>query len=213
MSDPLTALADEQNKQLRAYASELVRINQQVNLISAATEDEIWKRHIRHCLTLTQRDFPEGSVVVDWGSGGGLPALPLAIACPHITVHAVDSVRKKMQAVRMMARQLRVENLHTHHARAEEWEGGPVHYSVSRATAPLVDLWSWHVRVATPLRELPEDAWAPGLLTLKGGHLSEEIAGLKAAFPNVEATSHPLWPSLGGTYFEEKVLIHVTASA
>ena len=213
MSDPVASLTDEQNKQLRAYASELVRINQQINLISAATEDEIWKRHIRHCLTLTQRDFPEGSVVVDWGSGGGLPALPLAIACPHITMHAVDSVRKKMQAVRMMARQLRVENLHTHHVRAEAWEGGPVHYSVSRATAPLVDLWSWHVRVATPLRALPEDAWAPGLLTLKGGHLSEEIAGLKAAFPNVEATSHPLWPSLGGTYFEEKVLIHVTASA
>ena len=213
MHDPSAFLPDEQSKQLRAYASKLVRINQQINLISPATEDEIWKRHILHCLTLTQRGFPEGSVVVDWGSGGGLPALPLALACPHITVHAVDSVRKKMQAVRMMARQLRVENLHTHHARAEAWEGGPVHYSVSRATAPLVDLWSWHVRVATPLRALPEDAWAPGLLTLKGGHLSEEIAGLKAAFPNVEATSHPLWPSLGGTYFEEKVLIHVTASA
>ncbi|NBC01117.1 MAG: 16S rRNA (guanine(527)-N(7))-methyltransferase RsmG [Bacteroidetes bacterium] len=213
MTDPSASLADEQNQLLRAYASELVRINQQINLISAATEDEIWKRHVRHCLTLTQRDFPDGSVVVDWGSGGGLPALPLAIACPHITVHAVDSVRKKMQAVRMMARQLEVENLHTHHARAEAWEGGPVHYSVSRATAPLVDLWRWHLRVATPWPNVPDSAWAPGLLTLKGGHLAEEIAELKAAFPDVVSTSHPLWPSLGGTYFEEKVLIHVTASA
>ena len=210
MPNTPASLADEK---LRAYASELVRINQQINLISAATEDEIWKRHIRHCLTLTQQDFPQGSVVVDWGSGGGLPALPLAIACPHLTVHAVDSVRKKMQAVQMMARRLGVENVHAHHARAEAWEGGPVHYSVSRATAPLVDLWRWHVRVATPWADVPANAWMPGLLTLKGGHLSEEIAELKSAFPGVEAISHPLWPTLGGTYFEEKVLIHVSASA
>ena len=213
MPNSSASLTEEQNRQLRAYASELVRINQQINLISAATEDEIWKRHIRHCLTLTQREFPAGSVVVDWGSGGGLPALPLAIACPHITVHAVDSVRKKMQAVQMMARRLGIENVHTHHTRAERWTGGPVHYSVSRATAPLAGLWAWHSRLAEPLPPEPGGAWAPGLLTLKGGDLQGEITDLKAAAPGVLVASQPLQPGLSDPYFQDKVLIHVTAAA
>ena len=213
MPDLLDKLTADQEALLQRYAKELRRINQQFNLISPATEDEIWKRHIRHCLVLTQCDFPEGSVVMDWGSGGGLPALPLAIACPHITVHAVDSVRKKMQAVRMMARRLGVENLHTHHARAEEWTGGPVHYSVSRATAPLADLWRWHTRVVAPLSTVPKGAWTPGLLTLKGGDLQGEIADLKAAFAEVDLASQPLRPMLTDPYFENKVLIHVRLPA
>lgn len=213
MPDVLNKLTADQEARLQTFADELARINQQINLISPATEDEIWKRHILHCLTLTQRGFPEGSVVVDWGSGGGLPALPLAVACPHITVHAVDSVRKKMQAVRMMARRLGVRNIHAHHARTEAWEGGPVHYSVSRATAPLADLWGWHTRVATPLPTVPEAAWRPGLLTLKGGDLRDEIAELKRESPGVQVESQPLRALLADPYFEDKVLIHVTAPA
>jgi len=213
MFNVLDELTTDQEAQLQIYAKELRRINQQINLISPATEDEIWKRHVRHCLTLTQQDFPERSVVVDWGSGGGLPALPLAIACPHITVHAVDSVRKKMQAVQMMARRLGIENVHTHHTRAERWTGGPVHYSVSRATAPLADLWAWHSRLAEPLPPAPGGAWAPGLLTLKGGDLQGEIADLKAAAPGVLVASQPLQPVLSDRYFQDKVLIHVTAAA
>src|SRR5690606_41790758 len=111
------------------------------------SEERLFERHILHSLSLTFRKFPAGSTVVDWGTGGGLPAVPLAIVFSDVRIHAVDSVRKKVQAVRTMARRLGLENLDTWHGRAEAYPGD-ADFSVSRATASLSVLWSWHARVA-----------------------------------------------------------------
>ena len=119
------------------------------------------------------------------GSGGGLPAIPLAAAFPAVTVHAVDAVEKKIQAVRTMGRRLGLDNLHPWHGRAEAWPGGAV-FSVSRATAPLVDLWTWHVRIRRAADRAGEGHWRPGLVCLKGGDLGDEIAALRDAYPLVE---------------------------
>jgi len=208
--DPFEQLTTEQREQLDRFQEQLLRFNQRVNLISPETEEAFRTRHLLHCLTLTVRDFPDGCTIVDWGTGGGLPAIPLAICYPDVTVVGVDSVGKKSRAVRTIARRLGLENCFTWNGRAQEWTG-EAHYSVSRATAPLATLWRWHRRVAVSLDDAPRDEeWPPGLLALKGGDLGDEIADLCAADPDVTIERHPLEELLGRNgFFGKKEIVAV----
>lgn len=205
---PLDAFTDEQCKQLEAFEEQLLRFNQRVNLISPETEGEFRTRHLLHCLTFTYHGFPDGCTIVDWGTGGGLPAIPLAICYPEVTVVGVDSVGKKVRAVRTMARRLGLENCYAWNGRAQEWDG-EAHYSVSRATAPLAELWRWHRRVAVPLDSVSGSTeWSVGLLCLKGGDLSGELSTLRKAEPAVEVERFALEGLLGRNgFFAEKELI------
>ena len=209
-SNPFKNLRAEQQELLDHFQEQLLRFNQRVNLISPETEDVFRTRHLLHCLTLTVRDFPDGCTIVDWGTGGGLPAIPLAICYPEVTVVGVDSVGKKVRAVRTIARRLGLDNCFTWNGRAEEWTG-EAHYSVSRATAPLAELWRWHRRVAVALDEPSgEGRWSPGLLALKGGDLSEEIADLRGVDSDVDIQRHPLSDLLGRNgFFGEKEIVAV----
>lgn len=207
--DPLETLSTDQKEQLGAFRQQLLRFNQRVNLISPDTENAFRTRHLRHCLALTVRDFPAGSTVVDWGTGGGLPAIPLAICYPEVTVIGVDSVGKKSWAVRTIARRLGLDNCFTWNGRAEEWTG-EAHYSVSRATAPLAELWTWHRRVAAALDATNDDEWPTGLLALKGGDLTDEVSALHAADSGAEVERHMLTDLLGRNgFFGEKEIVAV----
>lgn len=210
--NPFDDLTPVQRQQLNAYSEMLRRFNDRVNLISPDTEAEFETRHLLHCLTLSRRDFPVGATVVDWGTGGGLPAIPLAIRYPDVTVVGIDSVGKKVRAVRTMARRLDLGNCFAWKGRAEDWEG-EAHYSVSRATAPLATLWQWHRRVAVPLEtSRDDDEWAPGLLALKGGDLRSEIEALRADDPSANLERHPLQALLGRNgFFGEKGILAVRA--
>jgi 16S rRNA (guanine527-N7)-methyltransferase len=207
---PFERLTAKQRQQLNAFEEMLCRFNERVNLISPDSERHFQMQHLLHCLTLTVRDFPAGSTVVDWGTGGGLPAVPLAICYPEVTVVGVDSVGKKGRAVRTMARRLDLDNCYAWTGRAAEW-AGTAHYSVSRATAPLAELWQWHRRVAVDLPEpAGEEAWPPGLLALKGGDLSDEVAALRDAAPDVAVERRPLESLLGRNgFFGEKEIVSV----
>jgi 16S rRNA (guanine527-N7)-methyltransferase len=205
----LSDLSTRQQDQLRTYAGLLRTFNQKINLISRENEAYIWERHVLHCLNLAAKPFPDGADVADWGTGGGLPAIPLAICFPGVTFHAVDSVGKKIQAVQAMARRLGLTNLHAWNTRAEQWTG-QAHYSVSRATAPLLDLWSWHVRVRQPLPfDPPAGAWQPGLICLKGGDLTEEIASLRSAHPDAEVVTTQLYFDKEKQTMQEKLIVEV----
>jgi 16S rRNA (guanine527-N7)-methyltransferase len=193
---------------LSQYAELLAGFTRKHNLISPNTVPEIKQRHIEHCLMLAAKSFPAGSRVVDWGTGGGLPAIPLAIRFPDVQFTAIDAVEKKILAVRAMVRKLGLVNLDTWHGRAEEWTGW-AHFSVSRATAPLETLWSWHHRVAESMQASPPESWRPGLICLKGGRLDEEIATLKASFPSVEVTLTPLAAHYASKFFEEKYIVEM----
>ncbi|WP_103030215.1 16S rRNA (guanine(527)-N(7))-methyltransferase RsmG [Salinibacter altiplanensis] len=206
--NPFGAFSAEQREKMEAFEEQLLRFNPRVNLISSETEDAFRTRHLLHCLTLTAREFPDGCTIVDWGTGGGLPAIPLAICHPEATVVGVDSVGKKVRAVRTIARRLGLENCFTWNGRAKEWTG-EAHYSVSRATAPLATLWQWHRRVAVDLQAPPrEDEWEQGVLTLKGGNLSGEIADLRAMDSDASVARHSLEDLLGRNgFFGEKEIV------
>ena len=210
--NPFDALTAGQREQLDAFEEQLLRFNRRVNLVSSESERQFRTQHLLHCLTLTVRDFPAGSTIVDWGTGGGLPAIPLAICEPEVAVIGVDSVGKKGRAVRTIARRLGLDNCYAWTGRAEEWTG-EAHYSVSRATAPLSTLWRWHRRVAVPLDGPPaEDEWAPGLLALKGGDLSDEVDALHDVDPAAEVERRPLRALLGRDgFFDEKEIVAVRA--
>lgn len=207
MFDPFADLTPGQREQLAAFEEQLLHFNRRFNLISSETEDAFMERHVRHSLALAWKPFPSGSILVDWGTGGGLPAIPLAIRFPEVTVHAVDAVGKKVQAVKVIGRRLGLTNLHPWHGRAEAWTG-EAHYSASRATAPLADLWQWHTRVAVPF-DAPAEAWPPGLVCLKGGDLSDEIAALHRLDSALHVDTHPLEPLLERSYVAEKAIVVV----
>ncbi len=208
--NPFGRLSEVQRDRLRAFETLLRQFNRGINLISREDEPFVEEHHVLHCLALTHRAFPAGATVVDWGTGGGLPSIPLAVAFPQATFHAVDAVGKKVQAVRAMARRLELANLQAWHGRAEAWPG-VLHYSVSRATAPLLDLWGWHVRARRPgAPPAGVDCWRPGLICLKGGDLREEIASLQHAYPAVEVETIPLSPLLARPYFADKYVLAVS---
>ena len=210
--DPLSGLSTDRIALLKEYDALLGQFNQRVNLISRETGEHRWTRHILHSLCLAWKPFPPGARVVDWGTGGGLPAIPLAIAFPDVRFLAVDAVGRKVMAVRAVIRRLELDNIEALQSRAEECDE-TAEYSVSRATAPLADLWDWHVRVADPTFETSADGWARGLVCLKGGDLTAEIGALQNRHPGVQVQCIPLADVVSIPEFVGKVIVTVTASA
>lgn len=195
-----------------AYVEALLAWNMRVNLVARSTGADQAREHVAHCLALATRVFPDGEQVVDWGTGGGLPAVPLAIAFPTVSFLAVDSTAKKTAALKAMVRELGIDNVEVWNGRAEEW-GGEASFFVSRATAPLRKLWQWSRRALRPTAG-PADtgenvppargSWKPGLICLKGGDLGREIRQVKA---DVECLS--LDKVLQGERYRGKYILHV----
>lgn len=188
---------------LHTYGDLLAFYNRRLNLVSREDVRYLRNHHLAHCLALASRRFAEGSVVIDWGTGGGLPLLPLALVYPEVSFIGVDAVEKKLQAVRQMARALELENVDVWHGRAEEFSVAHTH-SVSRATAPLETLWGWHSRNATSAEE-QEDHWNPGLICLKGGDLRAEIASMRPHEVHVQTA--PI--EINDAYFADKYVVSV----
>ena len=207
--NPLDDCTATQREQLAAFLAELARVNKAVNLVAPGTIPQAEERHVIHSLALAYRAFPDGATVVDFGAGGGLPTVPLAIRFPNVQFVAVDAVRKKTEAVRLFARRLGLDNLTVWNGRAEHWEG-TAHYAASRATAPLADLWGWFTRARAPLDAIPKGYWPTGLLTLKGGDLTDEIAALHTAFSSLTLNQTDLGALLGRPYFGKKQLLQVS---
>ena len=179
-------LQTQQHEKLFAFAQLLQQYNRRLNLVSRRTTDRGFLRHIQECLALAAYRFENGSSLVDWGTGGGLPAIPLAIVFPEVTVHAVDAVQKKIFAINTFKRQLDLPNLQPWHGRSERFVHR-INHSVSRATAPLCTLWSWHKRAAIQDRN-----GLGALYCLKGGDLSAELAVLRKADSSVQVKIKPV---------------------
>jgi len=167
---------EKQSQQFAALKDLYAEWNQKINVISRKDIDNFYTHHVLHSLSIaTQFQFPNGYEIMDLGTGGGFPGIPLAIFFPEVNFHLVDSINKKLKVADAIAHEIGLNNITVTHTRAEEIHNKKFDVVVSRAVAPLKDLWYW----SKPLlkkKPIDEPKRITGLICLKGGDLHKEIA-------------------------------------
>jgi 16S rRNA (guanine527-N7)-methyltransferase len=147
--------------------------NSQINVISRKDIDLLYERHVLHSLGIAKViNFLPGENVLDVGTGGGFPGIPLAILFPETQFHLVDSIGKKIKVVNEVAMALGLKNVKASHARAEEIKE-KFDFVVSRAVTQLKDFYPW---VKGKFNKASKNKLPNGILYLKGGDLTQEIA-------------------------------------
>ena len=167
---------EQQLNQLSALKPLYEEWNKKINVISRKDMDHFYEHHVLHSLAIaTQFDFPDGFEIMDLGSGGGFPGIPLAIFFPQVTFHLVDSINKKLKVSQAIADEIGLSNITVQHSRAEDIQDRKFDVVVSRAVAPIKDLWYWSKPL---LKKKPVDQPKKinGLICLKGGDLAKEIS-------------------------------------
>jgi 16S rRNA (guanine527-N7)-methyltransferase len=152
--------------------------NDKINVISRKDIDGLYEKHVLHSLSIAAAfEFPAGSSILDLGTGGGFPGIPLAIFFPEAQFFLVDSIAKKLKVVDAVAESIGLENIKTQHGRAEEIRNRKFDFVVSRAVAPLKDLWQWSKPLLKnkSVNKDGSETPGPGLICLKGGDLAVEI--------------------------------------
>lgn len=178
-------LLPHQIEQFRSLEGLYKDWNTKINVISRKDIDSLYEKHVLHSLSIARfTGLPPGAEVLDIGTGGGFPAIPLAILFPEVHFYLADSIEKKLKVVQEIADVTGMKNITTHHTRVEDIKNRKFDYTVSRAVAPLKDLWQWSrllLRKKPAGKDLvsypPEkNIVPPGLICLKGGDLLKEIA-------------------------------------
>ena len=174
--------------------------NLKINVVSRKDIDELYLRHVLHSLGIAKvQRFLPGASILDVGTGGGFPGIPLAILHPETNFHLVDSIGKKIRVVNEVVEGLKLKNVHTTNARVEEVPG---HYDfiVSRAVAAMPTFVHW---TTGKIAKQSKHGLKNGILYLKGGDLSEELAD----YP--KATVYDLPDFFEEEFFETKKVVHL----
>lgn len=176
--------------------------NEKINVISRKDIEQLYTKHVLHSLAIAAIcPFLPGMRIVDIGTGGGFPGIPLAIMYPEVDFLLVDSIGKKIKVVQEVADAIGLKNVRAVHSRIENIPQKDFDFAVSRAVAPLKDLWEW----AKPIIKKDKSTeLANGLICLKGGDLNQEIvdSGVRPSLWDLE----DIFPNEG---FEEKFVVWV----
>lgn len=175
--------------------------NEQINVISRKDTENFYERHVLHSLGITKvMQFKKGTRVMDVGTGGGFPGIPLAIMFPETEFLLVDSIGKKIKVVNEVAKSLGLKNVKGIHERAEKVEGN-FDFIVSRAVTQMPEFINW---VKNKISKTSKNKLPNGILYLKGGDLSEEMKPVKQWHKE-----YPLKDIYEGEFFETKKVIYV----
>ena len=190
-----------QKSQFEALYSLYKEWNDQINVISRKDIDELYVRHVLHSLGIAKvMPFTDGSKILDVGTGGGFPGIPLAIMFPASQFHLVDSIGKKIKVVNEVAASLNLDNVTAEQTRAEQ-VAGQYDFVVSRAVTRLKPFYQWIKNKFSPENNNPLDN---GILYLKGGDLQEELKEAKKKY-----TLFDLKAYFDEEFFETKKVVYV----
>lgn len=175
--------------------------NQQINVISRKDTENFYERHVLHSLGITKvLNFKNGTKIMDVGTGGGFPGIPLAILFPECEFVLVDSIGKKIKVVNEVAAALGLSNVQGIHERAEKVEG-TFDFIVSRAVTQMPEFIGW---VKNKISKTSKNVLPNGILYLKGGDLSEEMKTVKQW-----RKEYNLKEYFEGEFFETKKVVYV----
>ncbi len=203
----LSAFPDLSTAQVRQYqklADLMAGWNEKINLVSRKDIQHLHDRHLLHSLGIAKVvDFLPGARVMDLGTGGGLPGLPLAIRYPQTHFHLIDSIGKKIRVVQELIAALGLQNVVATHGRAEEVME-TFDFVVTRAVAPMETLVYWSQgKIAKESRH----ALPNGILALKGGDLREELDQIQGNWRVTELSS--VYPQ---EFFQTKAVVYLPVS-
>ncbi len=194
-------LTDKQKEQFAALYDLYLDWNSKINVISRKDIENLYLHHVLHSLSIAKFiSFKDGSQIMDVGTGGGFPGVPLAIMFPNVQFHLVDSIGKKIKVASEVSQAIGLENISFKHARAQE-EKALFDFVVSRAVMPLEDL----VKIVRKnIKKEQINALLNGLICLKGGELQHEILPSKNMAETASLTEFYDEP-----FFETKKIVYV----
>ena len=174
--------------------------NAKINLISRKDIDELYTKHVLHSLAIAKiQPFEPGSYILDVGTGGGFPGLPLAILFPDTRFYLIDVILKKINVVKAVAEALALKNVKAEQMRAENVKGD-YDFIVSRAVTNMPDFVLW---IKDKIKKQNKHQLQNGILYLKGGDLTEELKD----FP--KATEYNISEFFKDEFFETKKVVHL----
>ena len=198
-------LSDAQRRQFEMMMPLYKDWNEKINVISRKDIDNLYLHHVLHSLAIVNvMRFKPGSHILDLGSGGGFPGIPLAVFFPEVKFSLADSINKKMRVAQEVADALELKNVQTYHTRVEDMKPEQFDFIVSRAVASLEQLKRWSFKL---LKNKHQNILPNGLIALKGGdNLKAEITELgKGEYADVT----PIKTFFTESYFEEKFVVYV----
>lgn len=194
-------LSEAQIKQFEALYDLYIDWNSKINVISRKDIENLYEHHVLHSLGIAKViNFNPGSKVMDLGTGGGFPGVPLAILFPDTHFHLVDSIRKKVHVAEEVANAIGLKNISFRHARAQE-EKQLFDFVVSRAVMPLIDLVDI---IKKNISKKQNNALPNGLICLKGGELEKETMPVKNRTSIFDLNSE-----FAEEFFETKKVVYV----
>lgn len=197
-------LSDTQKEQFAALYDLYTDWNSKINVISRKDITNLYEHHVLHSLGIAEViRFKPGTRVMDLGTGGGFPGIPLAIMFPETQFHLVDSIGKKVKVATEIASAIGLKNVTTRHCRAEE-EKAEFDFVVSRAVMPLTDLLKI---IRKNISRDQQNALPNGLICLKGGELANEVMPVKN-----QTEIYDLKNYFEEEFFETKKVVYVTVN-
>jgi 16S rRNA (guanine527-N7)-methyltransferase len=194
-------LTESQKNQYQKLQGLYQEWNDKINVISRKDIDNLYVNHVLHSMGIARAvSFKPGSFILDVGTGGGFPGIPLAILFPEVQFHLVDSIGKKITVVKNVADALGLKNVTAEQVRAEQLKA-EYDFIISRAVTRLKEFYSWiHKRI----KKRSSHELFNGILYLKGGDLDEELAELKKPYQIFELSDY-----FKEEFFETKKIVYV----
>jgi 16S rRNA (guanine527-N7)-methyltransferase len=195
------AITESQKSQFTRLYTLYSEWNEKINVISRKDIENLYVNHVLHSLGIAKvAAFKPGAAILDVGTGGGFPGIPLAILFPETRFHLVDSIGKKITVVKNVAEGIGLKNVQAEQIRAEQIKG-EYDFIVSRAVTRLKEFYGW---IHKKVKKTSSHDLYNGILYLKGGDLDEELAELKKPYRTFDLTDY-----FKEDFFETKKVVYV----